>query len=230
MKSLNIILLVAIFILGTSQVTTYLKLRQIEKGLPGQTLVADSTGTLTYSYGNNGIYSGSGVVPVGTLATISESPDNTSADFAVGNFPNWPLFNLTSTERGFFYGKEAHGGTGIVYGTPAGTSYIDLKGANMELLTTNNTTRGAFITLSKDGYLATSAYDEDSYVTFDVTAYSIDMTTNGGNVFKIFMGTGDPNGVITANSGCIYLRSGGGVGSSFYVKETDNVNTGWTAK
>lgn len=47
----------------------------------------------------------------------------------------------------------------------------------------------------------------------------------------IIMGTGAPNGVVTGSRGNIYLRTDGGAGSTFYVKETgDNTNTGWSAK
>lgn len=44
-------------------------------------------------------------------------------------------------------------------------------------------------------------------------------------------GSGDPNGVVTANRGTIYLRTDGAAGTTLYVKETgDNTNTGWAAK
>jgi hypothetical protein len=46
----------------------------------------------------------------------------------------------------------------------------------------------------------------------------------------IMTGTGDPNGVVTAMIGSIYLRRDGGAGSTLYVKESGSSNTGWSAK
>jgi hypothetical protein len=45
-----------------------------------------------------------------------------------------------------------------------------------------------------------------------------------------FVGTGSPEGVITAPIGCTYRRLDGGAGTSFYVKESGTSNTGWTGK
>ena len=48
---------------------------------------------------------------------------------------------------------------------------------------------------------------------------------------KIKFGEGSPEGVVTANRGCLYLRTDGGAGTTFYAKETgDGTNTGWAAK
>ena len=46
---------------------------------------------------------------------------------------------------------------------------------------------------------------------------------------RLITGTGDPNGVWTANRGTQFLRTDGGVGSTLYIKETDSVATGWRA-
>ncbi|MBP8005497.1 MAG: phage tail protein [Acinetobacter sp.] len=45
-----------------------------------------------------------------------------------------------------------------------------------------------------------------------------------------FMGTGSPEGILTANVGSTYRRSDGTPGTTFYVKETGTGNTGWVAK
>jgi hypothetical protein len=47
---------------------------------------------------------------------------------------------------------------------------------------------------------------------------------------KLFAGLGTPEAVITAPVGSIYLRRDGGVGTSFYVKESGVGNTGWVPK
>lgn len=43
-------------------------------------------------------------------------------------------------------------------------------------------------------------------------------------------GTGSPEGSVTAPVGSLYLRSDGGAGTTFYVKESGTGNTGWVAK
>lgn len=43
-------------------------------------------------------------------------------------------------------------------------------------------------------------------------------------------GEGDPEGMVTASVGSIYQRTDGGAGTSFYVKESGDGNTGWVAK
>jgi hypothetical protein len=43
-------------------------------------------------------------------------------------------------------------------------------------------------------------------------------------------GSGTPNGVVTAVPGSLYVNTAGGVGTSLYVKETGNGDTGWVGK
>ena len=43
-------------------------------------------------------------------------------------------------------------------------------------------------------------------------------------------GMGSPEGVLTANQGSIFMRTDGGAGTTFYVKETGSGNTGWVGK
>ena len=47
---------------------------------------------------------------------------------------------------------------------------------------------------------------------------------------NMFRGTGTPESIITAPVGSRYIRTDGGVGTTFYVKETGTGNTGWAAK
>lgn len=44
---------------------------------------------------------------------------------------------------------------------------------------------------------------------------------------QLFEGDGDPNGVVTARVGSMYLRRDGGQATSVYYKETGTGNTGW---
>lgn len=50
--------------------------------------------------------------------------------------------------------------------------------------------------------------------------------------FSTFFHTskGDPENVIAAQVGSIYLRQDGGAGTTLYVKESGTGNTGWVAK
>lgn len=52
-----------------------------------------------------------------------------------------------------------------------------------------------------------------------------------GNGIIVRAGSGSPEGVIVANRGSLYLRTDGGIGTTFYVKESGfGTNTGWTSK
>lgn len=47
----------------------------------------------------------------------------------------------------------------------------------------------------------------------------------------VFVGVGDPDGVIVANVGSLFLRTDGGAGTSMYCKESGSgLATGWVAK
>ena len=45
-----------------------------------------------------------------------------------------------------------------------------------------------------------------------------------------YVGTGSPEGVVSANIGSTYRRLDGGASTSFYVKESGTGNTGWVGK
>jgi len=51
-----------------------------------------------------------------------------------------------------------------------------------------------------------------------------------GTDAQVRSGTGTPEGSATAPVGSIFLRTDGGSGTSFYVKESGTGNTGWVAK
>lgn len=50
------------------------------------------------------------------------------------------------------------------------------------------------------------------------------------NGLSINTGTGTPEASVTAPVGSLYLRTDGGAGTTFYVKESGTGNTGWVAK
>lgn len=48
---------------------------------------------------------------------------------------------------------------------------------------------------------------------------------------RLRWGAGDPESVVTASIGTLFLRVDGGAGTVLYVKETDDgLATGWAAK
>lgn len=55
-------------------------------------------------------------------------------------------------------------------------------------------------------------------------------TTSGTQTLGVFIGTGSPESVVTANVGSLYLRKDGGATTTLYVKTSGTGNTGWTGK
>ena len=51
----------------------------------------------------------------------------------------------------------------------------------------------------------------------------------GAQVY-LLSGAGSPEGVVAARRGAIYSRTDGGAGTTLYIKESGNGNTGWVAK
>ena len=45
-----------------------------------------------------------------------------------------------------------------------------------------------------------------------------------------FVGSGSPEGVVTAPVGAMYRRTDGGASTTLYIKTSGTGNTGWTAK
>jgi hypothetical protein len=56
------------------------------------------------------------------------------------------------------------------------------------------------------------------------------ITLTATNPVSMIGGSGTPEGSVTAPIGCIFLRSDGGSGTTFYVKESGTGSTGWVAK
>jgi len=152
----------------------------------------------------NGIYDGSGVIPVTTLATITTDPLGNGLDFAIGEFPNWPDLNLDDTERGFFYGKEYWEGLGLVY-----------ESSRIEVF---------------DQSVLMRAGTATGDVRIDLTSGKISIST-GGPTTSLHVGSGSPNGTVIASPGALYLNTTGGAGTTLYIKESGaGTNTGWVGK
>lgn len=79
----------------------------------------------------------------------------------------------------------------------------------------------------------------------NLPSYDIDALTNGdarlkgqfflllGDIIELInrnevqFGTGSPETVLTANKGARYFDTAAAPGANFYIKTTDNINTGW---
>lgn len=69
------------------------------------------------------------------------------------------------------------------------------------------------------------AFVMDSYIDMNGNQLRMD-----GSGYGIFVGTGTPEGVVTASMGSLYINKNGGASTSLYVKETGTGNTGWVGK
>lgn len=64
----------------------------------------------------------------------------------------------------------------------------------------------------------------------DATTPTVGNVRLGNAGVRIQVGTNTPEAAVTAPVGSIFLRTNGGAGTTFYVKETGAGNTGWVAK
>jgi len=99
-----------------------------------------------------------------------------------------------------------------------------------------------WVSTGSTGLVQSQNYPNTNFGGPGIDYFSNEMTAGAGlnvasgqiiysaNVGRIYFGSGTPEGAVTATVGSIYLRNNGGVGSSFYVKETGSGNTGWAAK
>lgn len=89
-----------------------------------------------------------------------------------------------------------------------------------------------FANLSAVAFNATEAVIGILEITGVLTATGSPVNLGGTTpVVTIGWGTGTPEGAVVANTGSIFMRTDGGAGTSFYVKETgDGTNTGWVGK
>ena len=100
------------------------------------------------------------------------------------------------------------------------------------------TTDGGIIYVEGDMTLS-SALEASTLTTTGVaqvgSLYSSgEITTESATInfydIKLYVGSGSPNGVKTADIGSLYLRTDGGANTTLYVKESGAGNTGWVAK
>lgn len=70
--------------------------------------------------------------------------------------------------------------------------------------------------------------DAGGNILFGVNNFIDFSLTSSGLTWRV--GSGSPEGVLSASVGSLYTRSDGGAGTTLYVKESGTGNTGWVAK
>lgn len=81
--------------------------------------------------------------------------------------------------------------------------------------------------------IAISASTGDTILTTQGTgkwAYTNGFWMNNPATILWSVGSGSPEGVVTAAVGSLYTRTNGGAGTTLYIKESGSGNTGWVAK
>jgi len=132
-------------------------------------------------------------------------------------------------------GIELVSGTGGISASTNGTLTMNCKGDAL-LKTTGNyniqlqSTLGGVVVIGSDAAddaVIISAVDPAGGITLDAGPTPGVTLSNGTQSAQILVGTGDPNGVVTALQGSIFLRTDGGAGTSLYTNT--NGTTGWSA-
>jgi len=127
--------------------------------------------------------------------------------------------NCYETRQGVLIQKQATAGNG--------NGVMRLRGNvtdSARVLVAENTSGTAKAWIQGDGFVVSSnkGYFE-SGVRFSTTSGTLDD-------FGIYVGSGSPEGVVTADPGSLYLNKSGGAGTSLYVKQSGGGNTGWVGK
>jgi hypothetical protein len=152
--------------------------------------------------GNVMIGPGSGTS--GSRGLYSETPEQDAYIFVQGN-------TVVGFQRAF----------SVYYLTALAINKLYATGNNISNDTTSSSRAWSFEGLATMGIDVIQAWGPTN-------AGLRDNRLDGNILFNI--GTGSPEGVVTAAVGSLYLRSNGGANTTLYVKESGTGNTGWVAK
>lgn len=222
----------------------------IEVDSSGNVIVGDAMGSQTTATGNvaigtsalNVTTTGSDNVAIGASALALNTTG--SNNIAIGNSA---LSSLPSGSDNVVLGEDALAiattavqnvvigdGAGatvevVTGGVYIGKSVVPTDGATNEIAIGLNAEGGGSNTVTIGNGSTTGTYLSGTVFAPDfVSATTVSVGPVGANIRA---GSAAPNGSVTGNVGDIYLRTGGGAGSTFYVKEADSgANTGWAAK
>ena len=122
-----------------------------------------------------------------------------------------------------------------IYDVGTGNLFIGSNGAGVGLQTvdSNGISNGTLANFTNGGsnsfYYDNVKKLETTSTGAKVTGTTQTTTVTFDSTAQIFSDTGAPEGVQTAPVGSVYLRTGGGEGTTLYVKESGTGNTGWIA-
>ncbi len=175
----------------------------------------------------------SGLWSDGSTTTLITDASTTSrrADMILQttSVPNNQL-KLDSTYS-FFSGASVYtGGTSSSF-VAASTASVRLAGQVANGATAVGAWIGNTNTLTTAG-ARIAGFCKDTPVTHSspVAYVNIDGSYEFASGIKVMSGSGSPEGAVTAIAGSMYLRSDGGAGTTFYIKESGTGNTGWVPK
>lgn len=156
---------------------------------------------------------------------------------AATGFTNWfndtvNSYTIAASNRTNYYGIVTAMQALIAQGKGAVIDLYDLAGTTNHRYYRQRATAGLWIFDARNDAAGSAA----EVIRVD-HATALTMFKNGAilgdtatTAARDLQGTGDPEGSVTAPVGSTYRRKDGGVGTSFYVKETGTGNTGWAAK
>jgi hypothetical protein len=213
---------------GTGAVS-FLSFGNTGSGVTASQTVLDFSSSATANTTSGAVtITGMSSVLFGTESAGSNVSTQLAALFtATGMDRNWAI--RTNDGDNYFHSTSGSSGFGVtaggtlsakvhVAGTLLATGAVDFDSTlNVDGNLTFNGTTNTIGNATTDTIVATAHIP--STLTF---ASSTGPTVRGG--------TGAPEGAVTAVVGSIYLRSDGGAGTSFCVKESGSGNTGWVCK
>lgn len=177
------------------------------------------------------------LTPSSLLAIFRAPPVIGGGVRAAGNFSTVAVGTASTFQSGVTLGVRSNFEVkeGLLYisnasGSVVGRMYLSGNGLGFQFDkglfpdATNARDLGAASLRYKDVWLSGEIYS---------TAGLRLANTTGGVYFgnqAIKCGPGTPEGAVTAPSGSLWLRTDGGAGTTFYVKESGTGNTGWVAK
>jgi hypothetical protein len=124
---------------------------------------------------------------------------------------------------------------GIIFHGDGG-SKVTVSGLRESITRTNNAAVTVFSGSNAEYFLLDQPVLNQAGSAAEITRYPTWQTADIlGRVRRVgrgapFVGTGSPEGVVTAPVGNLYLRADGGANTTLYAKESGTGNTGWAAK
>ncbi len=193
----------------------------------GAGIITNAPGTAGTSHALSAVLAGTG----GTLASAGNFVSSNQAASCV---------QITGTETGRGSLKISHQGDLAVADDANGSCLsLDIKATG----TAGNTnaqgifidatlggTNGKLINARNNGNLNFQVRSATASDRVSATAYVTPVIELGSTSIQVTCGAGSPESVVTAPTGSLYLRQGGGAAATLYVKETGVGNTGWIAK